>query len=104
MTQFYQKLNKLKKKNIALWNGKYGGSYERIETNADNQAYVFVREKKNNKILVITNISDKPVNIELTTQDHSGEYTEYFTQEETKLSANSSIKLEPWEFKILIKQ
>ena len=54
LEEFYTKINALKHKNEALWNGQFGGVTQRI--NSDPNVLAFKREKKGNTVIGIFNL------------------------------------------------
>jgi glycosidase len=103
LTGFYSNLIKLKKNNPALWNGDFGGKMIRIKTNKDKKIFAFYREKDENRVVVLLNLSKKPVSFKPVLKDIEGEYTEYFTTQKTGLSKSLSLTLDPWGYKVYIK-
>ena len=83
MTGFYSDLIKLKKKNPALWNGDFGGKMINIKTNKDKKIFAFFREKGENRVVVLLNLTKKPVSFKPVIKDIEGDYTEYFTGQKT---------------------
>ncbi len=62
---FYKTLITLNRDNKALWNGEYGGDYESIENTLNDQVFSFKRQKDNDVIISIINLTDKPVRFKL---------------------------------------
>ena len=61
LTEFYRTLISLKHNNKALWNGDSGGPMVKIKTNNDNKIFAFYREKGENRVVVLLNLSKKSV-------------------------------------------
>jgi glycosidase len=118
-TAFYQTLTALKKNNEALWNGEFGGLMKRVNTNEQNRVLAFVREKNGNKVFTVLNLSKEPLNITLEGDKFVGEYTDVFVVLNNKknisadpinlphcvqtFTANQSMTLAPWEYKVFVK-
>jgi glycosidase len=103
MQQFYQKLIKLKKENVALWNGTAGGNITIVETSIPTKVLAFSRTKDKSEVLAVFNLSAEPV--EATVQlSQSGDYQEYFSGETKKLEKGSTLKLDKWAYQIFIKK
>ena len=100
--ELYTQLNALKKNNVALWNGDFGGTYTRVNTSAGNQVVAFVREKDGNKVLVFANITQQAQILSVVDENVSGEYTNYFDGGSTSISTSELINLEPLEYGIYI--
>ncbi len=95
LQSFYKSLVALKKDNPALAAGNVGGITERI--NADENVYAFRREKGNNQVVGIFNLSDREQKLNLTDQSVAGKYNDYFTNQEFDLSA-TPLTLAPWQY------
>jgi len=78
--QFYAEMLKMKKDNPALWNGNYGGNFEILYLDIENNAIAFKRTKDSNEVVALYNLSDGDVSIPM---DGLG-----FTQEEYHLHRN----------------
>lgn len=103
MQKFYQSLVSLKKNNAALWNGVAGGPKKFVETSAPQQVLAFTREKEDNQVLAIFNLSAQPV--EATIQlPQAGDYKEYFSGEEKTFEKGSTIKLEQWGYQVFVRK
>jgi cyclomaltodextrinase / maltogenic alpha-amylase / neopullulanase len=103
MFSLYRKLIALKKENKALWNGDFGGDLFRINSNKDEQIFAFTREKEDNKIFVILNLSYELCNIVLNGNAYVDKYKNFFTNEIVIFKELQSLKLEPWEYKVFVK-
>ena len=103
LTGFYKDLIKLKKSNPALSNGEFGAKLEKIKTNKDNKVFCFSREKEGNSVLVFLNFSKKTVAIKPIMDSLNGEYTDYFTRQIATLPLADSLRLEPWGYKVFVK-
>ncbi len=104
LTKFYTELIKLKKENQALWNGDFGGKMIRIKTNKDKKIFAFYRVKEGNTVVVILNLTKKPVSFKPFIKDIEGEYTDYFSGTKTPLPPAGKINLDPWGYKVYIKE
>jgi glycosidase len=103
LTGFYKDLIKLKKSNVALYNGEFGAKMEMIKTNKDNKVFCYSREKEGNLVLVFLNLSKKSVAVKPVLDNRDGEFTEYFTNLKTTLPFTDSLRLEPWGYKVLVR-
>jgi glycosidase len=104
LASFYKSLLELKHSNRALWNGTPGGMMERIPTGNDSTLFIFFREEMDDKVFILTNLSDKKQQGVLQGKSFRGKYTELFTSEERAFKRNESIQLKPWEFLVYIKK
>jgi len=97
---FFQTLLHLKSRNQALWNGLAGGPMERVNTSQDHAVFAFVREKEDDKVFVVLNLSGQTLDFTLQGNLFTGSYTEVFSGEEVTFAANQSLNLEPWGYRI----
>lgn len=97
---FYKALFELKHRNEALWNGEYGGPLVKIPSGADEYIYAFVREKNQNRVVVVVNLSAEPRRATLMGDHFSGPYTEIFSRDFTELEDGSTIELSPWDYRV----
>jgi len=104
MQQFYQKLIEMKKSNQALWNGCAGGSIEFIPMEEENSLLVFMRERNDNKVLAIFNLSDKMVTSTFSDDKVEGEYINPMNGKRVQIDLNDDIEVDPWEFMILTEE
>lgn len=102
LTGFYQSLIRLKKENVALWNGESGGPMEKIKTSKERQVFAFSRVKDGNRVLVFLNLSRKMASIKPGLDDFNGVYYDYFTKEKMKFPLMDSLMLEPWGYKVFV--
>jgi len=116
-TILYQKLNQLKKDNPSLWNGTMGGDFKPVKNNGNEKVLSFFRQGNNftaederpgrkgkNIVLVFINLSPEKQNVSLLRKDNLGKYKDYFTGSVVNFSKKSTIELNGWDFKVLIKQ
>jgi len=59
LEDFYTKLLQLNRDNQALWNGEYGGDFERFATDKDDKVYIYKRQKGDDVVLVMLNMTDE---------------------------------------------
>ena len=93
---FYSSLLKLNKSHRALWNGKYGGKFSKIEMD-DSDLYCYKRVIGEDKVMVFLNFSESNKSINLN-ETQSQPLTELFSQE---LVENlSKVELGPLAYKV----
>jgi glycosidase len=100
MTDFYQSLIILKKDNKALWNGAAGAPMEFMTTNVPEKVLLFKRQKDNNTVVALFNLSDEAVTVR-TENVLEGEFTDYFTGEDISFPLTDK-ELKAWDYKILL--
>ncbi len=97
---FYKTLLHLKTRNQALWNGTAGGPIERINTNQDEKVFAFVREKDNDKVFVVLNLSDEPLEISFEGARFAGQYQDVFGDRTLDITRDHIKMMEPWSYYI----
>ena len=100
-SDFFKTLMTLKHRNRALWNGLAGGKAVKIPTNHDDDVYAFYRQRDNDRIAVILNLSGKPQMVRLTGDGYSGMYTEVFSHQPVELKSEIIVTLKPWEYRVM---
>jgi glycosidase len=103
LRKIYTKLNHLKMRNKALWNGTAGGEMNRLNTSDDNNIFAFEREKDGNKVIAIFNLSKSEEVININSDKLAGNYSNLFSGKNVRLKTESSFKLEPWGYLVLYK-
>lgn len=99
----YKKLGKLKNTNPALHGGKNAASYKRVKTSDDTNILAFSREKENNKVVFIANLTKEKVNFILDDTKEEA-YIDYFSEKRVHLKTGKGLELNPWKYLILIKE
>ncbi len=100
-TAFYKTLMNLKHQNQALWNGSYGGEPVRINTTNNDAVFAFSRQKNDDKVLVILNLSAEPQVVKLEGEDYEGEYNNVFAGTTTTLTQDAELTLNAWDYLVL---
>lgn len=100
---FYKTMFRLKHKNQALWNGKYGGVMHKIENNRPDKLISFARMMNSDSVVVLVNFSDQPLEVELLSDFYYGKYKDVFSDENVVLTANNTFKLESYGYLVLKK-
>ena len=100
LQDFYTRLLHLNRDNEALFNGLHGGDMERINTSADDQIFAFYRQKGDNTVITLLNLSAEPVTFDVPLEVSAGDYTELFSEEQTRLATQESWSFNPWEYRV----
>lgn len=100
MTPFYQALNSLRRRNPALWSNSYGGKPQRIFTNNNHDIFAFVRQKDNQKIFVVLNLSGYEQYIHFQGENFAGQYKEIFSGESSQIRSSTQMHLHPWGYRV----
>jgi len=103
MTGFYRNLVHMKHTYKALWNGDAGGPMVKIPTDKDSSIFAFYREKDDNRVVVLLNLTKKNIALKSLPGNINGEYTDYFNGSKMVLPLTDSLRFDPWDFKILVK-
>jgi len=98
--KFYKSLLSLKRENKALWNGEFGGSFERISTDKDESVFAFFREKEGKAVFVILNLSPDPLAVNFRGNVFEGQYTGLFSENKTNFGNDLKMNLKPWEYQV----
>lgn len=99
----YKKLFELKQENEALWNGKFGGKMVELSTSNQKDLYAFKREKGEDAVIAVFNMSSEPSDAEIQVDKLNGEFIELFSNKKFEIESSFNLKLEPWDYKILVK-
>ena len=94
--KFYKTLLDLRKSNAAL---AADADYKKIKVGDDNAIFSFIREKGNDKILVILNLSSKEQTISVKEKDLQGKPYNVFMGNNEPLT-DAEWKIEPWGYVI----
>ncbi len=103
MTNFYSTLLNLKSTNSALYNGKEGGSWERIKTDNDTSTFVILRKNGDHQVLGIFNLSKAEITANFENKGFDNKLTNLFTGKEIEFGKDISITLPAWSYQVLYK-
>lgn len=103
MAGIYTTLFNLKKTNKALRNGVEGGGVTRLKTGCDTSVFAFLRQKDDNKVIALFNLSPEPKKFSIKGKSIPGRYKNLFTGREGELKAKNNFILKGWEYLILVK-
>jgi len=93
--KLYKTLLDLRKSNPAL---AVDASYKKVSVGDDKSLFAYLREKGNEKVLVILNLSGKEQKITIGDQQLSGEPMNIFMGMKEPLSMNHSFNIQPWGY------
>lgn len=100
-SDFFKTLLTLKHRNRALWNGQAGGKAEKIITDHDDKVYAFHRQRDNDRVVVILNLSGQAKTVRMMGDGFAGMYTEIFSHQPVELKPEMAVTLKPWEYRVL---
>ncbi|MGB0524898.1 MAG: alpha-amylase family glycosyl hydrolase [Flammeovirgaceae bacterium] len=98
MFDLFQQLLALKKRNAALWNGEAGGDFTRLKTGQDEHVFAFTRQKGENRVLVVLNLSEEAQNIDVL--GVNGNYKDILGGGEHVITDEWQITLPAWGYKV----
>ncbi|MFC2112939.1 alpha-amylase family glycosyl hydrolase [Bacteroidota bacterium] len=102
-TGLYKDLMRIKRENQALWNGEFGGPMKEINTSKPKRALAFSRQKDDNTIISILNLSRNGLKVKPVFSGLEGEYTDAFNGQKVQLPLSDSLKLEAWDYLVLFR-
>lgn len=94
-----EKLGKLKTSSVALHGGKSAASYNDVMTSADEKVLAFKREKNGETLYYIANMTAEPVEF---SAEIEGDFTDYMSDSEMKMTKDKQMSFKGWEYRILI--
>ena len=100
MYNLYKILFNLKKNNPALWNGIYGGSMKILNTSEPESVFAFIREKEDDKVFVVLNLSDKPRKFTFDEKCYCDKYKDIFTGNRFEIADEIGMELGPWQYSV----
>ena len=100
-SDFFKTLLTLKHRNRALWNGLAGGKAIKIPTDKDDKVYAFYRQRDNDRVVVVINLSNETQTVQLMGDGFAGMYTEIFSHRPLELKTDMTATLKPWEYRVL---
>ncbi len=98
---FYARLLDLKHRNQALWNGADGGEPVFFETDQPKDVLLYMREKGQNRVVVLINLSPISKDIILDDPILEGSYSNVFANSSTAITPGMRIKLNAWDYLVL---
>ena len=101
--ELYKKLFVLMKENSALWHSEWGATMIRVPNSSEESVLSFVREDNQSKVFAVFNFSDEWKSVEFTESLHHGEYINYFSDEAVGFDENSTLEIEPWDYRVFVK-
>ena len=100
----YTKLVHLKLNNKALWCGAEGGKMTMVSSSNEKSVFSFIREKDNDKVFVVFNLSAKPVEAKLSSSLMKGDYINLFSGKKVSFTDSESFDLKPWDYMFYVKE
>jgi glycosidase len=102
--KLYKDLFALMKSNTALWHAEWGSRMIKVPNNDETEVFSFVRANEKDKVFAVFNFSADSKEVVFKEQLHFGEYSQFKDGSSITFNENSKISLEPWDYKIYIKE
>ena len=99
LTQHYQALFDIKKKNKALWNGNYGGEPIIISQESED-ALVIYRTKDEHELVLVFNLSQESIDVKLNKISSNELFYSLFSGQNEGQKLPDQIQLKAWEYHI----
>ena len=99
LTQHYQALFDIKKKNKALWNGNYGGEPIIISQESED-ALVIYRTKDEHELVLVFNLSQESIDVKLNEISSNELFYSLFSGQNEAQKLPDQIQLKAWEYHI----
>lgn len=94
LQDFYTKLLQLNQRNEALWNGPFGGDFNRLPSNHDDKVYAFARKRGNHQVVTMVNLSNESLDVAFT-QLPQGSFKSLFDGLTMESIAADGLKMAP---------
>lgn len=105
LAEFYSKLLKLRTSHPALRSGNPQVSTQRLNTEANERIFAYLRKMGDQEVLVMLNFSaGEPVRFHIKDHGIQGRFNDLFSGESLKLDAFSEFVLSEWAWRVLVKQ
>ena len=103
--ELYRKLFALKHANTALWNAHWGARMIQVVNTSPAAVLSFVRQNDRDKVFAVLNFSKEAKAVSFEEAGlWQGTYTDYFTGERTELAAAAQVSLEPWGYRVFVRE
>ena len=100
----YASLFALKKRESALWNGKWGARMVHVPNSANSQVLSFVRQDERSKVFAVINFSAEPQTVSLHDGPFPGRYVEHFSRQPVELAPDTALDLAPWAYRVYVRR
>ena len=81
-----------------------GGDFAKIASNRDDKIYAFTRNRGQDRVLVVVNLSDGAQSATLNGASVAGDYRDGFSNQAVKLSTAPVVNLAPWGYRVYVSQ
>lgn len=101
-TKFYTNLNNLREHNPALLSQERDGSFSEINNDKKASVWSFKREKDNNHVMGVFNLSNNLINVAFDEEVPGKGYMNF--PDSSSVKSVKQMELKPWEYKIFFKK
>lgn len=102
--ELYKDLFALMKNNTALWHAKWGARMLKVPNTVEQAVFSFVRANDQDKIFAVFNFSGESQAVKFEENLHHDQYQLFRKDEIVVFNEDAYLELEPWEFRIYIKE
>lgn len=96
--KIFTKIFNEKTANESLWNGNMGGEMNFISVSDNENVLAFYREKENDKVIVVLNLSDENSEISFSDEKLFGGYENLFAEEKVSIDGQSNYNLNAYDY------
>jgi alpha-amylase len=100
---FYKKLLNLRKSSKALRAGDRSVITYKLQTNANDKAFCFLRKNQEQEVLVVLNFSGDNVNLEINDTVLNGGFENFFSGEQKDFSNEKILSLASWGYMVFVR-
>jgi glycosidase len=101
-SEFYKKLLQVHHDNPALWNGEFGGNYQRLKT-TNSGVFAFVRTNGERQVVVLLNFTDQPQTFNFIEETPEGDFRSIFNSETFSLYSKNQRALAAYGYQVFSK-
>lgn len=101
---FYKILLHLRKTNTALRASEENVATYKVQTNANDKVFAFLRKNGNDEVLVVLNLSQEKISCEILNELVSGKFINVFDKSSINFSEEKHIELLPWDYRVYEKE
>jgi len=101
--ELYKRLFALLHENTALWHDDHGGRMIRVWNSEPDKVLSFVRANEEDGVFAVINFSAEARKVSFESSLHHGRYRDYFGGDELLVGADTSLELDPWAYRILVR-
>ncbi|MFN5093018.1 MAG: alpha-amylase family glycosyl hydrolase [Bacteroidota bacterium] len=101
-SEFYKKLLQVHHENPALWNGEFGGTFQRLKTTNEG-VFAYVRTNGERQVVVLLNFTEQAQTFNFIDETPSGDFRSIFNSETFSIYAKNQRALGPLGYQVFSK-